>query len=115
MLPKKRRIERKYFGQIMSQGKRYNSPSFTLYLAKMDVGNGLPDSKFSFSVSKKVLKRAVDRNKLRRRGYSVISRNLKKIKPGFFVFFLYKKGFEKDYSLLEKEINGLLSSTLVII
>jgi len=115
MLPKNRRIERKEFNQIITQGKRYNSQSFTLYLSKIEPREASFPSKFSFSVSKKVAKLAVNRNKLRRRGYSIIGRKLEVIKPGFFMFFLYKKGFEKDYSLLEKEVMGLLSSALVII
>ena len=69
------------------------------------------DSRFSFSVSKKVASKAVDRNKYRRRGYSVIRNNINKIKSGFFSAFSFKKGEGPiKFSELEKEILGLLSS-----
>ncbi len=115
MLPKTRRIERKYFKQILTQGKRYNSQSFSLYLSKNDEGSTETPSKVAFSVSKKVVKTAVGRNKLRRRGYSAISKNIKSIKPGFLLFFVYKKDYEKDYVKIESEIQTLLSPALVII
>lgn len=115
MLPKNRRIERKEFGQIMSRGNRYNSPSFTLYLSKMPPGKDISKSKFSFSVSKKVSGLAVNRNKLRRRGYSIILGVIDKVRPGYYLFFLYKKDYEKDYGLLSGEIERLLSSALVIV
>jgi ribonuclease P protein component len=44
-----------------------------------------------FSVSKKVVKTAVGRNKQRRRGYSAISKVYPTVKPGYFLFFVYKK------------------------
>lgn len=73
-------------------------------------------SRFSFSVSKKVFKRAVDRNKYRRRGYGVISRNIKSIKPGFFYFFSFKKIDKKIlFSDLEKEIINLLDKAGVLV
>ncbi len=114
MLPKKQRIERKFFDQILKNGKRFNSPSFTLYVAKISTETTDLGSRFSFSASKKVAKQAVDRNKLRRRGYSVINRNIDKIKTGNFYFFSYKKGFEKDYEGLEMDIMKLLSPFTVI-
>ncbi len=115
MLPKTRRIERKYFKQILISGKRYNSKSFTLYLSKIEAGGGELPTKVAFSVSKKVIKTAVGRNKQRRRGYSVISKYIKQAKPGFLLFFVYKKDFSKDYEELDREVQALLSSSLVII
>lgn len=114
MLPKNRRIERKFFNQIMRSDKRLNSPSFVLYITKINREKpGLP-SRFAFSASKKISKRASDRNKLRRRGYSIISKNIGNITSGNFYFFSYKKALERDFSLLEKEILSLLSQYLVI-
>jgi ribonuclease P protein component len=115
MLPKTRRIERKYFSHILSSGKRYNSQSFTLYISKIEDSSPKNHSRVAFSVSKKVVKTAVGRNKQRRRGYSAISKVYPTVKPGYFLFFVYKKGFEIDYSSLEKEISALLSHSLVII
>lgn len=115
MLPKTRRIERKNFSHILNTGKRSNSKSFTLYLSKIEPGSTVDHSKVAFSASKKVVKTAVGRNKCRRRGYSAIGKILNRIKPGYYLFFVYKKGFETNFHLLEAEIEALLSSSLVII
>lgn len=114
MLPKKRRIQKKYFTDLVSQGKRFNSQNITLFLSKntTEVGG---KSKFSFSVSKKVAKEAVKRNKLRRRGYSVISKSIDFVKDGYFLFFSFKKGAEKlKFIELEREIQQLLSISGVL-
>ncbi len=115
MLSKTRRIERKSFKNILTEGKRYNSKSFILYLAKIGSHGSETPTKVAFSVSKKVIKSAVGRNRQRRRGYSILGKYLQRLKPGFYMFFVYKKEFEKDYSILEEEIKGLLSSATVII
>lgn len=114
MLPSNRRIERQLFSQIMANSKRYHSTSFVFYLSPINDKSGTP-SKFSFSISKKILKSAVLRNKQRRRGYSVIQKHINSIKPNFFCFFVYKKGFCTKFSDLEKDIKGLLSQSGMII
>jgi len=112
MLSKNNRIERKDFPYILKNGKRFNSPIFLLYVAK----NNESKSKFAFSVSKKVLKTAVERNKYRRRGYSVIKNKLKLIKTGYFFFFSFKKGIGKPkHSTIEEDINSLLSNSGMLI
>jgi len=113
MLPKNRRIERKYFTSLLSHSKKYHSPHFLLFLASQDSKES--QSKFSFSVSKKVAKRAIKRNLCRRRGYAVILKHLKEIKPGFFLFFSFKKFPDTDFKNLETEILNLLRSTSVLI
>ena len=116
MLSKKRRIDRKNFTYILNKGKRFNSPHLVLYLAPITIENQEQNSKFSFSISKKILKRAVDRNKYRRRGYSVVSKQIKTIKPGFFCFFSYKKGdYPISFSQIEKETSELLSRSAMVL
>ncbi len=115
MLPKKRRIKRSEFANILSKGKRYNSEHLLLYVSPIDPDGINKESRFSFSVSKKVSKLSVDRNKHRRRGYAVISRYLKDIKSGFFYFFSFKKSSNSiDFSLLEKEIKELLFNSRML-
>ena len=115
MLAKNRRIQRKMFDTILKSGRKYFSDSFILYIAKFTQEEAGHPSKFSFSVSKKVSKLAVSRNRLRRRGYSVISKHIKRVGGGYFCFFVYKKGFKEEYSVVESEILGLLSTSGVII
>ncbi len=112
MLSKNRRITRKEFPKIISEAKRFNSPNLLLYLYKDSKDK---ESKFSFSVSKKVLKKAVDRNKFRRRGYSIVNILLNRTKKGFLCFFHFKKESRAvSFVSLEKEIEELLFNSGVI-
>jgi ribonuclease P protein component len=110
MLPKKRRISRKEIDKVLKSGQRLNSPHLLLYLSK----TGLNYSKFSFSVSKKVCQKAVDRNKYRRRGYSIISK-AGKTQAGFAGLFVFKKGSSGlSFDTIEKEVLGLLCDSGVL-
>lgn len=109
MLPRDRRIQKKDFSYILKNAKRINSPHFTLFTLK-DLKVADQKSRFAFSVSKKVAKQAVLRNKLRRRGYSVISMYLKNIQNNQYFIFVFKKGAENTtFKSLKKEIEGLLA------
>jgi|SRR3989344_6814148 len=111
MLSKKRRISKKHFPYILTKGKRYNTPHLLMYINRVDSGNQNQASQFSFSISKKVAPKAVDRNKYRRRGYSVIRRHINRIKSGYLLLFSFKKGRANlKFSELEKEILELLSN-----
>lgn len=115
MLPKTRRISKKEFPNLMKNSRRFNSPHFLLYLSKNNENKPQNNSRFSFSVSKKVCKEAVSRNKLRRRGYAVIEHIIERIKPGLLCFFVYKKDLgNESFSFLEKEINTLLLDSGVL-
>jgi ribonuclease P protein component len=106
MLAKKRRIGKKFFSVHFSNTQRFVSPHLLLTVVK----NERAQSCFAFSVSKKICKRAVDRNRLRRQGYSVIGKYLKDIPDGFLFFFSFKKGaYPVSFSNLKKEICSLLS------
>jgi len=68
MLSKKSRLTKKEFDHVFKNGKRIHSPSMQLIYT--------PGEKFHGAavVGKKVHKRAVDRNRLRRRLYGVLYR-----------------------------------------
>jgi len=111
MLSKKRRISKKEIEVILKTGKRLNSPHLSLYISKTNLGC----SRFSFSVSKKVCPKAVDRNKYRRRGYSVIQK-INQIKPGYDCLFVFKKGSSGiKHDIVEGEISELLYVSGVLI
>lgn len=115
MLPKKERVKRSEFDYILKNSKKFSSNHLLLYVAKISKG-GLDKSKFSFSASKKISKKAVVRNRLRRRGYSIISKMRKEIKNGFYYFFIYKGDPQNiSFKILEEEIRGLLFNSGVLI
>lgn len=67
--------------------------------------NDLEESRFCIVVSAKVSKRAVDRNKIKRRIRSIIIKKLKQIKKGFDVIVIVNKNIvDLNFSELEKNI-----------
>lgn len=87
MLPKNRRIPRKMFPFLFKGGQTYKNGVFLLRLA---VKQG-QKSRFSFSVSKKISKSAVVRNRLRRTGYRLLQNRLDGIKPNVYALFSFLK------------------------
>lgn len=66
MLKKKERLTRTAFDRFFSVGKRVHSPYMQLIFAPSDTFHG------SVVVGKKVYKKAVDRNRLRRQLYALL-------------------------------------------
>ena len=66
MLPRKKRLTKEAFSTHFSHGKRFHTPRYTVVYA------AYPTFHASVVVSKKVAKRAVIRNKLRRQIYAML-------------------------------------------
>ncbi len=116
MLPHTERIRRVQFQYILSRGKRYNSPHLLLYIALKNTPTEKNINNFAFSVSKKIAKRAVVRNKLRRQGYNIISKYKNKITHSHFFLFCFKKDSTNlSFSHFEKEILELLQDASVLL
>ena len=84
MLPKASRLTSKEI-EALSLGKTVFSGPISLRFVTQK------ETKFSISVSKKTLKRAVDRNRLRRKIYSALEIPIKKIKTAAYVMLMPKK------------------------
>ena len=99
MLPKHKRIPREDFGPLLASRIFVHSPHFTLRVAP---GRGLA----AVSVSKKVSKKAVERNRVRRRVYSV----LKDLLPsrGLYLFVAKSGAVSAKGEALQHEIRNLL-------
>jgi len=81
MFAKKQRLTKKEFDYIYSVGKRYHSPLIQLIHYPTEVFHG------AVVVGKKVYKKAVKRNKLRRQLYGFLYRRHKKNPlSGSFIF-----------------------------
>lgn len=89
MLPRKYRLTgQRNFKLISGDGK-------ALFLKELGIKyleNNLNNSRFAFVVSTQIDKRAVIRNKIKRRLRSIIYQKLKEIKPGFDVLILTRPG-----------------------
>ena len=102
MLKRENRIRsKKEFAEIKNEGRVLYSPLFGFLNYKKD--DDL--KKFGFIVSKKISKRAVDRNKIRRILSEVVRKNLEKFENGTRIVFLTKKEIlGKKMEEVEKEV-----------
>lgn len=77
------------------------------------VGKGEQNSQFSFSVSKKVSKSAVVRNRIRRAGYRILGKYIEKINPGTLASFSFRF-LPKSNEEIEKSLNNILTKSKLI-
>lgn len=94
MLARKNRITGKNnFEKIKNEGILYQGKAFGLAVLKREESN-LP--RFAFVISTKISKKAVERNRAKRRLGEAVRKNLDKTKNGFDVLFLAKKEILKS-------------------
>lgn len=112
MLPKQKRIPRKLFKQIIEQSRTaspvprfVHSKHFSLRFAESPRG----ETRVAVSVSKKVSKSAVLRNRTRRRAYSSLRHVLPALGAGMYLISA-KPGAEKlKGEALKLELGSMLS------
>ncbi len=78
--------------------------------------NNLEINRFSFIVGLKISKKAVQRNKIKRRLEEIIRLNFKQIITGFdIIVFVDKEILEKEYIKIEENLVYLLKKSKLII
>jgi ribonuclease P protein component len=116
MLPKRQRIKKVAFGEILTRSAFGASPLFSIRFVKSPESSD-PASKSTFAVvvSKKVLKAAADRNKIKRRCYHVLRELAPKIKNPYRIVLFVKKGVDKlSFIELTENIQSILSKNNLI-
>ncbi len=107
MLAKRRRIPRELFSELLVRSEYRNSPLFTLRFKR-----GGESARIGVSVSKKVSKKAVIRNRTRRRVYALVSGYIDQLPSGAYLF-VAKSGSERlKGESLSSELTLLLTSVL---
>ena len=109
MLKKQNRLTKKLFSQT-KKNKLYEEEFFSFRFTYL---KALATTKASCVVSKKIEKKAVNRNKIKRRVYSVLYDILKKHQSGFIVVVYPKKNFlnqnkQSFESVFNKKIEEIL-------
>ena len=104
MLPKNRRISRQLLKTIVSQRRHFGSQNFSLQIAPSD------KAQFAVTVSKKVSKKAVIRNKIRRRTYSAIEKFIAKVKPNLYLIVAKPGAQNLKGEELKRELQALFVS-----
>ena len=118
MLPKNRRINKRYFTEILPKSVYFRSKNFSLKVSPLSSVLDLArnkESQFAFVVSGKMFKKAVDRNLIKRRLRAIVSKNLKEIKDGYFFIFISQKTIlDLKFKELEQEVLFLLKKNKFI-
>lgn len=98
--------------RVWKHGRSFVTPIFSLKYLKSD----LPGTRFAVIVGTKVHKRAVIRNKAKRRLREALRVALPKVRPGFDVLVVARKGIEtKEYAdILQTMTFALQKSRLVL-
>lgn len=108
MLPKLHRLTKnKDFQKVFKKGKSIYFHEICLCVKFFK--NNLSHSRFGFVVSSKISNRASRRNKVKRLLREVVKKNLTRIKPGFDIVIVTKKGIEEK---LSKDISSAITSIL---
>ena len=71
-----------------------------------------PTPRFGVSVSKKVSKKAVVRNRIRKRTYSALKDLIVNVSPGLYLFIVKPKAKDLKGEVLERELRKLLTNKL---
>ncbi len=105
MLSKTNRLKKqKDIERVFKQGKGIREDFLFLKFVKSD----LKTSRVAFVVSLKVSKKAVLRNKIKRRLRELVKRKLSEIKKGYDIVLTAVPGLEtKDFLEIEKSVNKL--------
>ena len=118
-LPKAHRLrDRKDYRAVYEQGIRRYSPHLTLIALPSEENQDvalIPATMFGISISKKVCKKAVVRNRIKRQIKGVIRTHLQSVNPGWKVVIVVKpKAIECKYEHFLRELEELLKQTKII-
>jgi ribonuclease P protein component len=116
-LPKANRLrKRQDYRAVYEQGIRRYSPHLTLIALTTEGGAvSPPETKVGISIGKKVSKKAVIRNRIKRQLKSVVRANLAWIEPGWKIVIVVKpKAIECKYEHFLRELEQLLKQAKII-
>lgn len=106
MIPKKNRLTtKKDFTQVFSKGRLFRSKGISMKIVKNDRGL----NRFGFVVSNKVSKKAVVRNRIRRRLRTSVARRLHSVAPGHDIAVLvFHEVLEMGFKEMDASVEKLL-------
>jgi ribonuclease P protein component len=104
LLKNNRLKKRNDFEKALRKGWKFKEDFLSLRLAR----NNFKKSRFGFIVSQKVSKKAVLRNKIKRRLRAIVNMKLPKIKNGLDIVLIANPGLEKkDFWELEEVVENI--------
>ena len=116
-LPKAHRLkDRQDYRAVYQHGIRYYSPHLVSIALAVRSDEGLPPAtKFGISIAKKVSKKAVVRNRIKRQLKSAIGANIQRVLPGWKIVIVVKPtAIECKYEHFLRELEQLLNRAKII-
>lgn len=112
MLKKENRLRKtKEIEGVLKNGRSFYNSDFTLKVEK----NNLEKNRLCVVISAKVSKKAVDRNKLKRRVRAIFYSQKDELKNGFDFLFISKKGSDiKEFSEIKESVLNLFKIAKVL-
>jgi ribonuclease P protein component len=112
MLPKRNRLKKKKdIERVLKKGRGFKENLLFLKI----INNNLKESRFAFMVSKKVSKKAVLRNKIKRQLRELVRLNLKNIKKGFDAVLMISPNFQKtDFNNLKNLLEKIFKKAQIL-
>lgn len=109
--PQNRLKNKKEFEEVFKKGKGFERDFLFLKIKK----SNSKKSKFGFVISRKINKKAVARNKIKRRLRGIIKGEISKIEPGVDAVLIVKKDIEKkDFLEIKKTTIRLLKEAGIL-
>ena len=111
MLPKENRLNRdKDFKNVFEKGRSF----YTKIIGIKIIPNSLDNSRFGIIVGKKISKKAVTRNRIKRQIRACLQKELQNIKNGFDFMLIARQGvMEVTYQEIESSIKYQLKKLKV--
>ena len=106
MLPKKKRVTKNVFQNIMDKGNVVSGSFFILRYIRQDI------PQYAIVAPKKIAKTAVKRNSLRRKGYNLL--RLYDLKSHAGIFFYKKEALVASPIDIKKDIEFILKKAKII-
>jgi len=105
MLPRKYKLKKDNdFKKVFKHGKNHQQEFIKIKILKNDSDY----NRFGFIVGLKISKKAVERNRIKRRLEEIVRLKLKQIRPGFDIVVLVNQEItEKNYQAMEKTLVSL--------
>ena len=105
MLKRENRLRgRKNLALMRKEGELFQNPLFGVVILE-----GKEENRFGIVISKKISKLAVERNKIRRRIYEAVAKELKEMRKGIWVLFLVKREImERESEEIVREVKKVL-------
>ena len=112
MLPKENRLKKKKdFEKLFKEGRSFKEKFLVLKVNK----NNLSNNRFGFIVSKKISKKAVVRNKIKRQLRESVRKEINNHQKGFDVAVITLPGIElKDFGEISQVLECLLKKVKIL-